>query len=103
MLPCEALPKKDPPAMNTSRQSPRKVISRVLSIQMEPDIQAIVQNISDEGLCFHALTPVTQSGTIRFSFAENGHRTEATGELVWIDPSKNTPGSPLPPISLPTP
>ncbi len=78
--------------MNTSRQSPRKVINRVLSIQMEPDIQAIVQNISDEGLCFHALTPVTQSGTIRFSFAENGHRTEAIGELVWIDPTKKTGG-----------
>jgi len=59
---------------------------------MEPDIQAIVQNISDEGLCFHALTPVTQSGTIRFSFAENGHRTEAIGELVWIDPTKKTGG-----------
>ncbi len=59
---------------------------------MEPDIQAIVQNISDEGLCFHALTPVTQSGTIRFSFAENGHRTEAIGELVWMDPTKKTGG-----------
>jgi len=59
---------------------------------MEPDIQAIVQNISDEGLCFHALTPVTQSGTIRFSFADNGHRTEAIGELVWIDPTKKTGG-----------
>jgi hypothetical protein len=35
---------------------------------------------------------VTQSGTIRFSFAENGHRTEAIGELVWIDPSKKTGG-----------
>jgi hypothetical protein len=78
--------------MNASRQSPRKVIDRVLSILMEPDIQAIVQNISDEGLCFHALTPVTQSGPIRFSFAENGHRTEAIGELVWIDPSKKTGG-----------
>jgi hypothetical protein len=78
--------------MNASRQSPRKVINRVLSIQMEPDIQAIVRNISDEGLCFHALTPVAQSGTIRFSFAENGQRTEAIGELVWIDPAKKTGG-----------
>jgi hypothetical protein len=78
--------------MNASRQSPRKVINRVLSIQMEPDIRAIVQNISDEGLCFHALTPVTQSGAIHFSFAENGQRTEAIGELVWIDPTKKTGG-----------
>jgi PilZ domain len=78
--------------MNASRQSPRKVINRVVNIQMEPNIQAIVQNISDEGLCFHALAPITQLGTIRFSFAENGHRTEAIGELVWIDQAKKTGG-----------
>ena len=78
--------------MNASRQSPRKVINRILSIQMEPDIQAIVQNISDEGLGFHALTPLTQSGTIRFSFADNGRRAEAIGELVWIDSLKKTGG-----------
>jgi len=78
--------------MNASRQSPRKLMNRVLSIQVEPNIQAIVQNISDEGLCFHALTPITQSGTIRFSFAENGQRTEAVGELVWIDPTRRTGG-----------
>jgi hypothetical protein len=78
--------------MNASRQSPRKVINRILSIQMEPNIQAIVQNISDEGLGFHALTPLTQSGTIRFSFADNGRRAEAIGELVWIDSLKKTGG-----------
>jgi hypothetical protein len=86
--------------MNASRQSPRKVINRVLSIQMEPDIQAIVQNISDQGLCFHALTPVTQSGTIRFSFSENGQRTEASGELVWIDSTKKTGGLRFTSLSL---
>jgi len=78
--------------MNATRQSPRTVISRILSIQMESNIQAIVQNISDEGLGFHALTPLTQSGTIRFSFAENGRPTEASGELVWIDSVKKTGG-----------
>jgi hypothetical protein len=78
--------------MNASRQSPRKVVNRILSIQMEPNIQAIVQNISDEGLGFHALTPLTQSGTIRFSFADNGRRAEASGELVWIDSLQKTGG-----------
>src|SRR5258708_2625051 len=92
MLLCEASLMKESSAMNASRQSPRKVINRVVSIQMEPNIQAIVQNISDEGLCFHALAPITQSGTVRFSFAENGRRTEAVGELVWIDPTKRTGG-----------
>ncbi len=78
--------------MNASRQSPRKVVNRILCIQMEPNIQAIVQNISDDGLGFHALTPLTQSGAIHFSFAENGQRTEASGELVWIDSQKKTGG-----------
>ena len=83
---------KEPPSMNACRQSPRKVINRVVSIQLEPNIQAVVQNISDEGLCFHALAPITRSGTLRFSFAENGQRTEAVGELVWIDQAKKTGG-----------
>jgi hypothetical protein len=78
--------------MNASRQSPRKIVNRILCIQMEPNIQAIVQNISDDGLGFHALTPLTQSGAIHFSFAENGQRTEASGELVWIDSQKKTGG-----------
>lgn len=78
--------------MNAPRQSPRTVMHRVLSIQIEPNTQAIVQNISEGGLGFHALTPVTQSGTIHFSFSENNQRTEASGELAWIDSTKKTGG-----------
>jgi hypothetical protein len=88
--------------MNAPRQSPRQVMHRVVSIQIEPNIQAIVQNISEGGLGFHALTPVTQSGTLRFSFSENNQQTEASGELVWIDSTKKTGGlrfAALPPAS----
>jgi hypothetical protein len=35
--------------MTADRQSPRKVLDRILSIQMEPNNHAIVLNISDEG------------------------------------------------------
>jgi hypothetical protein len=59
---------------------------------MGPDNQAIVLNISDEGLGFHALNPVTQSGTVRFSFSDNSERIEASGELVWTDSTKKTGG-----------
>ncbi len=54
--------------MTPNRQSPRTVLDRILCIQMEPDNHAIVRNISDEGLGFHAVYPMTKSGMIRFSF-----------------------------------
>jgi hypothetical protein len=78
--------------MTDHRQSPRKIVDRVLSLQIEPNINAIVLNISDEGLGFHALTPLTQTGAVRFSFLENGQRIEATGQLVWTDSTKKTGG-----------
>jgi hypothetical protein len=79
--------------MTPDRQSPRTVLDRILCIQIEPDNHAIVRNISDEGLGFHAVYPIAESGMIRFSFPEqNGHRIEATGELVWTDSTKKTGG-----------
>jgi hypothetical protein len=78
--------------MTPDRRSPRKVADRFLSFQMEPNNHAIVTNISDEGLGFYAYSPVTESGTIRFSFLENGRRIEASGELVWTDSTKKTGG-----------
>ena len=74
------------------RQSPRKVAERLLSIQMDPNNPAIVRDISDGGLGFYALNPVTQSGLIHFSFLNDGQRIEASGELVWTDSSKRTGG-----------
>ena len=78
--------------MVADRQSPRKLVNRILSIQMESDNHAIVLNISDEGLGFHSLNPVTQSGTVHFSFSDNGERIEASGELVWTDSTKKNGG-----------
>jgi hypothetical protein len=79
--------------MTPNRQSPRTVLDRILCIKMEPANHAIVMNISDEGLGFHAVYPVTESGMIRFSFPpQNGQGIEASGELVWTDSTKKTGG-----------
>lgn len=74
--------------MAVARQSPRKVPNTTLCIRMEPNNDAIVLNVSDGGLGFRALSPVTQSGMIRFSFSENGQKFEASGELAWTDSTK---------------
>jgi hypothetical protein len=74
------------------RQSHRKLADRILGIQIEPDNYAIVLNVSDGGMGFRAISPITQSGTIRFSFVENGRAVAASGELVWMDEAKMTGG-----------
>src|ERR1700682_3642968 len=74
------------------RQSPRKVADRILSIRIEPDNYAIVINVSDEGLGFHAHNPVVQSGIIEFSFSDNGQRFEGAGELIWKDARQKSGG-----------
>jgi hypothetical protein len=78
--------------MAIERQSTRKVADRILCIQMEANKDAIVLNISDGGLGFFALSPVTNLGTIYFSYLENGQRIQASGEIVWTDSTKKTGG-----------
>jgi hypothetical protein len=78
--------------MAMDRQSQRQIPGGILSIEMEPGNHAIVLNISDGGLGFHALSPVAQSGTIRFSFTDDGRQIEASGELVWIDSMRKNGG-----------
>lgn len=73
----------------------------MLRIEIEPNNDAIVLNVSDGGLSFRAMKPVTQSGTVHFSYFENGQRLNASGELVWTDSAKLTGGLSL--ASLPRP
>lgn len=83
------------------RQSFRKVATSMLRIEIEPNNDAIVLNVSDGGLSFRALKPVTQSGIVHFSYFDNGQRLNASGELVWTDSAKLTGGLSL--ASLPRP
>jgi hypothetical protein len=78
--------------MANERRFPRKVAEPILSIQMEPNNDAVVLDVSDGGLGFRALKPVTRTGTICFSFSENGQRIESSGELVWTDSTKKSGG-----------
>lgn len=74
------------------RQSLRKVVDSVLRIQIEPNNDAIVLNVSDGGFSFRALKPVIQLGTVHFSYFDNGQRMNASGQLVWMDSEKLTGG-----------
>ncbi len=78
--------------MTDQRRSPRKVANALCPFQIGPDNDAVVLNFSDTGLGFRTRSPVTQPGTIRFSFSENGEQVEASGELVWFDLSNRIGG-----------
>jgi hypothetical protein len=75
------------------RESRRTVADKILCIQLEPDNSAIVLNISDGGLAFHAFQPVLGTGAIQFSFSQPNHqRVQVTANLVWQDGTKKTGG-----------
>ncbi len=75
------------------RRSPRTVLTNLAYIHLEPDSGAIVLNISEGGLGFHAVAPVLQTGIIRFWCSmKPDERVEASGEVAWTDESKKTGG-----------
>src|SRR5437763_1155347 len=81
------------PVESERRRSPRAVLQQLAYIRLEPDSGAIVLNVSEDGLAFHAVAPVHQSGTIRFSFSVKGNgQIQAVGELAWTDESRKTGG-----------
>ena len=80
-------------AGGAERRSPRTVLENLAYIHMEPDSGAIVLNVSEGGLGFHAVGPVLQTGAIRLWFSLNSNeRVEAAGELAWTDASRKTGG-----------
>ena len=74
------------------RQNPRTTVNRLAYINLESNNGAIVLNVSDGGLCFHAAAPIQRNETIRFWFLEHNHRIEAEGKLSWIDETQKTGG-----------
>ena len=80
-------------AIGERRQSPRLTLAKLVYIHLEPDSGAIVLNVSESGLAFHAVGPVTQTGVIRFWVSLNlNQRVEASGQLVWTDETRKTGG-----------
>jgi hypothetical protein len=74
------------------RQSPRTTVNRLAYINLESNNGAIVLNVANGGLCFHAVDPVQRNGTIRFWFLDHTHQIEAEGKLAWMDETQKTGG-----------
>lgn len=84
----------EPAIIKTDRRTTHRTNSEALTyIHLEPDSGAIVLNVSDGGLAFHAVAPIHQSGIIKFWFSLHAdHRIEGNGELAWTDATKKTGG-----------
>lgn len=74
------------------RQIPRTAMERLAYIDIEPNNGGIVLNVSDEGLCFHSITPIEKNGPLLFSLLEQNRRIEACGELMWTDEAHKVGG-----------
>jgi TonB family protein len=75
------------------RANPRTRLQRLAYIRVEPDNGAIVVDASSEGIRFHAVAPLHQSGNVQFSFSLSGNRrVEAAARLVWADDTKKSGG-----------
>jgi hypothetical protein len=61
-------------------------------IHFEPNNGGIVLNLSEGGLCFHAIDPLQIDCTIHFSVSLRNQRIQAAGQLAWIDQAKRTGG-----------
>ena len=84
----------EPAIIRTDRRTTHRTNSEALTyIHLEPDSGAIVLNVSDGGLAFHAVAPIHQSGIIKFWFSLRAdHRIEGNGELAWTDATRKTGG-----------
>ncbi len=80
------------PVKPEGRQTPRNKVVGLAYITIGASNGGIVLNVSEGGLCFHAIAPVRQEGTVRFWFLEQNQRIEAEGELAWTDETRKIGG-----------
>jgi hypothetical protein len=75
------------------RLSVRKPLERLAYISLPFNNGGIVLDVSEGGLCFHAIAPVEANGPIPFRFAvDSSKRIKAVGELAWRDETGKTGG-----------
>jgi hypothetical protein len=74
------------------RQTPRTRVGAITYINFESNNGGILSNISEGGLCFHAVGPIDQAKELRICFSADGHRIEANVELAWTDETQKTGG-----------
>src|ERR1700722_12537211 len=77
---------------NERRKSRRTRLDKLTYIRLPANNGAIILNISEQGVCFHSVGPILETGPIRFSVTSQGNQLEAAGELVWIDGTRKTGG-----------
>jgi len=80
------------PVKPEGRQTPRNKVVGLAYITIGASNGGIVLNVSEGGLCFHAIAPVQQEGTVHFWFLEQNQRIEAEGELAWTDETRKIGG-----------
>ena len=78
-------------AMHERRLSERKTLGQLGYIGPANN-GAIVLDVSEGGLGFQAVAPVTTSRPLPFWFSADSNRIEGVGELIWIDEAKKTGG-----------
>ena len=80
-------------ACRERRQSRRTTLVNLAYVHLHPDSGAIVLNVSESGICFYAVGPIHQTGTIRLYLSLRPHdRIEVAADLVWTDTSKKMGG-----------
>ncbi len=65
------------------RLSKRKTLERVTYIDLPSHNGGIVIDVSEGGLCFHAIAPVENGGPIQFTFSGGSQPIAGMGELMW--------------------
>jgi septal ring-binding cell division protein DamX len=79
--------------MNEQRRtSLRKAPERLTYINLQSGYAGIVRDISDGGLRFRVIDPLQESEQVHFWFVANFSRIGGTGDLVWMDETKQTGG-----------
>jgi hypothetical protein len=74
------------------RMSLRKAPERLTYINLQSGYAGIVRDISDGGLRFRVIDPLQESEQVHFWFVANFSRIGGTGNLVWMDETKQTGG-----------
>jgi hypothetical protein len=74
------------------RRLPRTNLGSLAYIHFEPDNGGIVLNISEEGLCFHAVAPLEVNTKASFWFSGASSRIAAEGLVVWADHTRKKGG-----------
>ncbi len=75
------------------RRAPRKTLTDLAFINLEPDNGGIVVDVSEDGLGFHSAVPVEASGPVKFWFSIRSiDRLDANGTIAWTDDSRKSGG-----------